>query len=101
MLAFLNGKIVEKSLTSTIISVNGVGYECQIPMSTYDKLPAVDESTFIHVYLHIRQDAIQLFGFSTPDEKSLFLMLISYQIFDIFRYKEFLITVRKLYGFIH
>ena len=77
MLAFVYGKLIEKALTRAVIDVNGVGYELFIPMSTYDKLPRVNETVQLMTYLHFRQDLIQLYGFMAAEEKTLFLMLIT------------------------
>ena len=77
MLAFVHGKLIEKALTRAVVDVNGVGYELFIPMSTYDKLPRVNEAVQLRTYLHLRQDLIQLYGFVAEEEKALFLMLIT------------------------
>ena len=77
MIAYLDGHLVEKTLTRLVIDVNGVGFELLIPMSTYDKLPPVGEKLTLKVYLHFRQEIMQLFGFYTDAEKALFHLLIS------------------------
>ena len=77
MIAQIRGKLVETSLTSIIVDVNGIGYQLFIPMSTYDKLPLINEEVALLTYLHVREDAMLLYGFSKPDEKQLFEMLIS------------------------
>lgn len=77
MIAQLHGRLLHKSPTRVMLEVNGVGYEMSIPLSTYEKLGKPDESATLLTYLHVREDALQLFGFATPDEKQLFLHLIS------------------------
>lgn len=77
MITYLDGHLVEKTLTRVVIDVNGVGFELSIPVSTYDKLPPVGERFTLKVYLHFRQEILQLFGFYTDAEKVLFQLLIS------------------------
>ena len=76
MIAYLRGKLLESSFTSCIIDVNGVGYEVAIPLSTFDKLPRPGEAVELHILTQVREDAITLFGFATPGEKSLFNSLV-------------------------
>jgi Holliday junction DNA helicase RuvA len=77
MIAQLTGKLVEKQPNTVIIDVGGVGYDVTIPVSTFYELgePGVDVSLKIHT--HVREDALQLFGFWTSREKELFLKLTS------------------------
>lgn len=77
MIGSLNGILKESGLTEILVEINGVGYELSIPMSTYDRLPKVGEKVFLHTYMHVREDAIQLYGFATPDEKKLYMLLMS------------------------
>ncbi|MBX7151205.1 Holliday junction branch migration protein RuvA [bacterium] len=77
MIAYLKGIIAEKNPTRTVLDVNGVGYEVLIPVSSYEKLGTIGESVQLLTYLHVREDIMQLFGFSTPDEREVFLLLIS------------------------
>ena len=76
MIAYLRGKLLESSYTGCIIDVNGVGYEVAIPLSTFDKLPRPGEDAELHILTQVREDAITLFGFATPGEKSLFCSLV-------------------------
>ena len=78
MISFLNGNLAEKLLTRAVVEVNDIGFKLSIPMSTYDKLPSIGEKILLYAYLHVRQDIMQLYGFSTEEEKSLFLLLITY-----------------------
>jgi holliday junction DNA helicase RuvA len=77
MIAHIKGKIIHKSPESVIVDVEGVGYEVYIPLSTYYKLPDLEEYVSLNTYTHVREDALQLYGFSTPLEKDIFQMLIA------------------------
>jgi Holliday junction DNA helicase RuvA len=77
MIASLKGTLVHKQPTSIIVDVHGVGYEMMIPVSTYYELGEVGMPVSLLVYTHVREDAIQLYGFHTPREKELFLKLIT------------------------
>lgn len=77
MIASLKGEILHKSPEAVIVDVNGVGYHVSIPLSTFYKLPSKNEKVCLFTCTHLRQDAIQLFGFLTADEKALFEMLIT------------------------
>ena len=76
MIARLQGEIWEKEFTRMVVNVHGVGYELLIPMSTYDQLGGVGDSVDVYVYTQVREDAITLFGFASPQEKRLFEALI-------------------------
>ena len=75
MIAFLTGRLAFKAPTLLTLDVQGVGYEVHIPLSTYYALPNLDEVTALHVHTHLREDAIQLFGFLSQSEKESFLLL--------------------------
>jgi Holliday junction DNA helicase RuvA len=77
MIAYLNGIILKKTIGSVIIEANGVGYEVFVPLSTFYSLPESHERVSLHIYTHVREDALHLYGFLTELEKKLFLMLIS------------------------
>ncbi len=76
MISFLKGQIVQKFPTKIIMDVNGVGYEVNISLNTYEQLPRDRETIQILTYLHVREDSMQLFGFVSADERDLFLKLI-------------------------
>ncbi len=76
MIAFLRGKFSFPSPAQAIIDVNGVGYEVQISLNTYSAIQQEKEGQ-LFTYLHITENAQTLFGFSTLEEKKLFLHLIS------------------------
>lgn len=77
MIALLSGKLVEKQATSVIVDAGGVGYEITIPVSTFYDLGEVGEPITLRIYTHVREDALQLYGFRTMQERELFLQLIS------------------------
>jgi Holliday junction DNA helicase RuvA len=76
MIAHLTGLLLTKSTQSLIIDAGGIGYEVIVPLSTFYALPGEDERVNLHIYTHVREDALLLFGFNTRLEKDLFLMLI-------------------------
>ena len=79
MIAFLSGKLLEKTANSVIVDVAGVGYEVLIPLSTFYEIGEVGSDIQLRIYTHVREDAIQLFGFKTNRERDLYLKLISVQ----------------------
>lgn len=79
MIAYLSGKLLEKQANVAIVDVGGVGYEVSIPLSTFYELGEVGSPVSLRIYTHVREDAIQLFGFKTLRERDLYLRLISVQ----------------------
>ena len=77
MIATLRGTVLEKTSTRVIVEVGGVGYLLAVPVSTYAALPEVGRETALHVYTHVREDTLALYGFKTPQEKQLFEVLIT------------------------
>lgn len=77
MIAILTGRLAFKAPTHLALDVQGVGYEVFIPLSTYYNLPNLSDSLTLSIHTHVREDAIQLFGFSTPQEKDAFVLLMS------------------------
>ena len=77
MIASLTGRLAFKAPTHLVLDVHGVGYEVFIPLSTYYGLPNLSETTSLSVHTHVREDAIQLFGFLTSQEKDAFVQLTS------------------------
>lgn len=76
MINFLRGKLVEKSPTQIVVDCQGVGYEVNISLYTFGKLPD-DESISIYTYLQVREDAQVLYGFMDKAEREVFTKLIS------------------------
>jgi Holliday junction DNA helicase RuvA len=77
MIAYLSGTLLSKQATTVIIDIGGVGYEVTIPLSTFYDLEDVAASVQLRIYTHVREDALQLYGFKTARERELFLRLIS------------------------
>jgi Holliday junction DNA helicase RuvA len=73
----LSGVLLESRPDRALIDVGGVGYELSIPLGTYSALPPAGERATLHVHTHVREDALQLFGFASPGERALFEKLIS------------------------
>lgn len=77
MIASLTGILKVKNPTEILLDVHGVGYAVTIPLSTFERLGEVGSSATILTHLHVREDALQLFGFATDDERVFFKLLIS------------------------
>jgi Holliday junction DNA helicase RuvA len=76
MIGRLTGVIAEKSPPQVLVDVNGVGYELDVPMSTFYNLPGLGERTTLLTHFVVREDAQALFGFLTHDERSTFRQLV-------------------------
>jgi Holliday junction DNA helicase RuvA len=76
MIAWLSGVLRHKSVDRLVVDVGGVGYEVAVPLSTYSRAPEMGEPVTLHVHTHVREDALNLYGFSTEIEKEVFLLLI-------------------------
>jgi len=77
MIAHLSGTLLSKQATSVILDVGGVGYEITIPVSTFYELEDPGSTVQLRIYTHVREDALQLYGFKTARERELFTRLIS------------------------
>lgn len=77
MIASLSGRLLAKTPSVVILDVNGVGYEVFISTRTYDTLAEIDQACFLHVQTVVREDAFMLYGFSSREEKDLFLLLVT------------------------
>lgn len=77
MIASLNGLVLAKTAVAVILDVNGVGYEVFISTRTLDTLPVTGAPSFLHVQTVVREDAITLYGFGRPEEKEMFLLLVT------------------------
>lgn len=78
MIAHVNGVVVEKFASSVIVDVHGVGYEVQVPASDFD-MAQLDTETKFYTYHHVREQAEELFGFSSLAAKKLFELFITVQ----------------------
>ncbi len=77
MIAHLRGSIFEKHPNQVIVDIGGVGYDVQIPISTYTCLGNVNEPVSLKIFTHVREDALILYGFISAEEKALFERLIT------------------------
>jgi len=76
MIAFLRGRVLDKQPNRIIVDVQGVGYELHVPLSTYYDVGDEGAEVSLRVYTHVREDALQLFGFLTDLERQVFERLI-------------------------
>lgn len=76
MIGRLKGILVEKNPPQAVIDVNGVGYEVDVSMQTFYRLPATGEAVQLYTQLVVREDAHLLFGFATADERATFRQLV-------------------------
>ncbi len=76
MYAFIEGQVVEKTNNTLILLAGGVGYLLNCSMSTISAAPKTGDTMRCHTWLSVREDAMELFGFASREERNLFLMLI-------------------------
>ena len=76
MIGRIEGRLLEKNPPGILVDANGVGYEIDVPMSTFYQLPAVSERVTLLTHLTVREDAHQLYGFATNSERAAFRELI-------------------------
>jgi holliday junction DNA helicase RuvA len=76
MIAFLRGKVLDKHPNKLIVDVHGVGYEVQVPLSTFYEVGDEGDEVSLRVHTHVREDALQLYGFVTALEQQVFERLI-------------------------
>lgn len=76
MIASLNGTVLTKRPEGVIVDVNGVGYQLSVPLCSLTDIPEPGETVFMHTYTHVREDALQLFGFLNEKDREVFTTLI-------------------------
>ncbi|MHB1590461.1 MAG: Holliday junction branch migration protein RuvA [Sulfuricella sp.] len=76
MIGRISGTLLEKHPPLVLVDVGGVGYEIDVPMSTFYNLPAIGEKVALHTQLIVREDAHQLYGFAAHDERAAFRQLL-------------------------
>ena len=76
MIGRIHGKLLEKHPPQIVVDVQGVGYELDVPMSTFYQLPATGAEVTLHTHLVVREDAHQLYGFATESEREAFRQLL-------------------------
>ena len=77
MIALLRGSLIEKHPSRIVVDVGGVGYDVQVPLSTFYGLGEPGATVVLRIHTHVREDLIALYGFSTPLEQDLFERLIA------------------------
>ncbi len=77
MIAFLRGRVVDKQPNRVIVDIQGVGYDVHVPLSTFYEIGDEGADVALRVHTHVREDALQLYGFLTDLERQLFERLIS------------------------
>jgi len=76
MIASLKGKLLYKKPDNVVVDVSGVGYSLNVTLNTLANFPDEGNEIFLHVYTHVREDALQLYGFTSEDEKKIFITLL-------------------------
>ena len=76
MITYIKGRLIEKTPTKIIVESNGIGYEINISLNTFERIPD-EENIKIFTYLQRKEDSDMLFGFSEESERAIFLQLIS------------------------
>lgn len=77
MIAHIQGRLQFKSPEYLVIDVSGMGYQIQVPLTTFYDLPDEGNTVALHIHTHVREDALQLYGFQSRDEKLIFVHLMS------------------------
>ena len=77
MIASLKGKIILKDLNYIIVECSGVGFKCFVTQTTHSKSGQVGDDVFLYTYMSVKEDAIDLFGFSELGELEAFKLIIS------------------------
>ena len=75
MIAHLKGQLIQKSLISLVVDVQGVGYEVFIPLTVYYELPECGTEVSLYIHTRIREDSLKLFGFVKETDKQMFELL--------------------------
>lgn len=76
MIGSLRGRLISKRPDNIIIETGGVGYQVMVPVNLLSILPEEGEEVFLHIYTHVREDSLQLYGFPSEDEKKVFTTLL-------------------------
>lgn len=76
MIGSLRGKLISKRPDNVIVEAGGVGYLVNVPVNLLSSLPAEGAEVFLHIHTHVREDALQLYGFPSEDEKRIFTTLL-------------------------
>jgi Holliday junction DNA helicase RuvA len=77
MITTLRGTLATKAPTEIVVEIQGIGYALSIPLSTYERIGDPGSTVFLYTHEHVREDAHQLFGFATEEERGMFRLLLS------------------------
>ena len=77
MIGFIKGILKEKDFNTITIECNGIGFQIMVTNSCMANMPDLEQEVKIYTYLHVREDEMSLYGFISPEEKRLFLQLIT------------------------
>jgi len=77
VIAHISGTLAQKIPGEVVVDVGGVGYQIFIPLNVFYRLPEIGSVVSLQIYTHVREDALQLFGFQDLAEKQLFLLLLA------------------------
>ncbi len=77
MIGFIKGILKEKDFNTITIECNGIGFQIMVTNSCMANMPDLEQEVKIYTYLHVREDEMSLYGFVSPEEKRLFLQLIT------------------------
>jgi holliday junction DNA helicase RuvA len=77
MIAHLRGRLLDKHPNQAVIETAGVGYDVTISVPTFTELSQVGTEVALHIYTHVREDTLALYGFGRPEEKQLFEKLLA------------------------
>ena len=77
MIGYIKGQLTEVMEGTIIVENNGIGYEILVPLSVVDRMPSKGSEVKVYTYMHVREDAMQLFGFVTRDDLDVFKLLIT------------------------
>ena len=76
MIGSLRGTLISKTSPDIVVEVAGVGYQVSVPSGILSELPAEGQEVFLYVHTHVREDALQLYGFATGEQKKIFNTLL-------------------------
>jgi holliday junction DNA helicase RuvA len=77
MIGSLRGRLISKRPDNVVVEAGGVGYQVSLPVNFLSALPREGSEVFLHIYTHVREDALQLYGFPSEEEKKIFITLLS------------------------
>ncbi len=77
MIAYIKGELEYIGIDTIVVETGGIGYEIRVPLTVMDDLPEIGETVRIHTYLYVREDAVNLYGFTTKDDLNIFKLLIT------------------------